>query len=197
MPDRKVFLVQAAVVSRLSEGVLADLLQDPRVGQTYGDVWQSLAEEMLWRVSLPSHVWSALAKVTDITGAALQSRCINAGHAAWHFFYRRVLAPAAGLPWSLRRGDIAANLQDLKDDVTPEEPLSNQLWQLMNVVRTLTRLTDTVKLLGQVPWATLPCEQLHGSLAVFRRWHPEFGLVPLVPRALMMQFSRVIVPIGV
>ena len=32
--DRRLFLVQAALVSRSSEGVLQDLLQGPRVGST-------------------------------------------------------------------------------------------------------------------------------------------------------------------
>eukprot|EP00974_Lingulodinium_polyedra_P041415 3979357-Lingulodinium_polyedra.AAC.1 len=35
---------------------------------------------------------------------------------------------------------------------------------------------------------------MHGSLAIFRKWHPEFGLEPLVARSLMLQFSRILVP---
>eukprot|EP00974_Lingulodinium_polyedra_P108112 10465230-Lingulodinium_polyedra.AAC.1 len=35
---------------------------------------------------------------------------------------------------------------------------------------------------------------MHGSLAVFRRWHPEYGAEPLVSRALMLQLTRVLCP---
>ena len=35
-PDRKVFIVQCAVVSRLSESILLELLSDPRVGLVLG-----------------------------------------------------------------------------------------------------------------------------------------------------------------
>eukprot|EP00974_Lingulodinium_polyedra_P134229 11228333-Lingulodinium_polyedra.AAC.1 len=35
---------------------------------------------------------------------------------------------------------------------------------------------------------------MHGSLAAFRKWHPEFGTASLVSRALIHQFMRVISP---
>ena len=72
--------------------------------------------------------------------------------------------------------------------------MSSQLWQLLHLGYPMAKLVTTVKLLEQVPWTTLPCEQLHGSLSVFRRWHPEFWAVPLVSRAIMLQVSRIIFP---
>ena len=33
---------------------------------------------------------------------------------SFHFVWRRILQPAAGLPWSLCRGGIGANLEELK-----------------------------------------------------------------------------------
>eukprot|EP00974_Lingulodinium_polyedra_P076505 7405157-Lingulodinium_polyedra.AAC.1 len=44
--EGKNFLVHAALVSRVSEGCLAELMTDPRVALTYEDLWKSLAEDM-------------------------------------------------------------------------------------------------------------------------------------------------------
>ena len=53
---------------------------------------------------------------------------------------------------------------------------------------------QTVQLLAEVPWTNLPCEQLHGSLATFRKWQSENGTTSLVARALMHQFVRGLSP---
>eukprot|EP00974_Lingulodinium_polyedra_P007945 756942-Lingulodinium_polyedra.AAC.1 len=49
--DRRLFLTQAAVVSRVSEGVLAELLEEPRVAKSYPVLWHSLASDMHWAVT--------------------------------------------------------------------------------------------------------------------------------------------------
>ena len=82
-------MVQAALVSWVPESVLFELLQDPRVAQMYPLLWQTLAKNMLWLVNLPTHVWEALAPLTELTASELQSGCIAAGHIAFHFFWRR------------------------------------------------------------------------------------------------------------
>eukprot|EP00974_Lingulodinium_polyedra_P069540 6732955-Lingulodinium_polyedra.AAC.1 len=44
-PDKKEFLVKVAVTARLSEGVLLELAQDPRVAQTYAELWGGISKD--------------------------------------------------------------------------------------------------------------------------------------------------------
>ena len=81
------------------------------------------------------------------------------------------------------------------DGPEPDEPISKAIWHLLHrtdVPRAI--IIAAVRLLGECPWCTLPCEQVHGSLAVFRRWHPDFGVEALLARAFMLQFARIAVP---
>eukprot|EP00974_Lingulodinium_polyedra_P019943 1927692-Lingulodinium_polyedra.AAC.1 len=54
-------------------------------------------------------------------------------------------------------------------------PVSGPLWELLHLKCPMAKVVATIKLLGDAPWTTLPCEQLRGSLAVFRRRCPDFG----------------------
>eukprot|EP00974_Lingulodinium_polyedra_P068901 6671512-Lingulodinium_polyedra.AAC.1 len=82
-------------------------------------------------MNLPQALWEALAPIAGTTWQRLQSECVHEGHLSFHFIWRRVLEPAPQLPWSLCRGDQAANLQELKEGDCPEDPVCSQLWQLM------------------------------------------------------------------
>eukprot|EP00974_Lingulodinium_polyedra_P101546 9836045-Lingulodinium_polyedra.AAC.1 len=92
------FVVQAVVISRVPEGVLAELMGDPRVAQTYPVLWKRLAED------------TTLSKVVGEAPHVLKHKCIKGGQAVFQFCVRRFLEVASGLPWSLCRGDLAANL---------------------------------------------------------------------------------------
>ena len=95
------------------------------------------------------------------------------------------------------QGDIKANLQDLKEDDRPQDVMPQQIWDLLHTPGyPMGLLVSSIRLLNEVPWTTLPAEQMHGSLAVFRRWHPEFGVESLLSRAFMLQLSRVLEPKG-
>eukprot|EP00974_Lingulodinium_polyedra_P066265 6412634-Lingulodinium_polyedra.AAC.1 len=58
----------------------------------------------------------------------------------------------------------------------------------------MTKLVVTIRLSGEAPWTTPPCEQLHGSLALFHRWRPEFGQSVPLSKAFMLQLCRVAAP---
>ena len=52
-------------------------------------------------VSMHDVVWGRLAGLCTMTTAALKSRCIEAGHISFHFFWRRVLDPCSEPPVDL------------------------------------------------------------------------------------------------
>jgi hypothetical protein len=96
----KTFMAECAIVSRVTEGAMISLLEDPRVCSTYQQLWQAVSEEMLWVIGLPMPVWTILSGVAETTAIELRSSCIAAAHASMHFFWRRVLQPAGQRPWS-------------------------------------------------------------------------------------------------
>eukprot|EP00974_Lingulodinium_polyedra_P030393 2925345-Lingulodinium_polyedra.AAC.1 len=61
------------------------------------------------------------------------------------------------------------------EEEEPEEPVARNIWELLHredVPR--GQLVAGIRILAQCPWTTLQCEQMHGSLALFRRWHPDY-----------------------
>lgn len=190
--EHKRFLVKASMVSRVSEAMLEAVLEDPRVAVTHDHLCHSLAEELLWLTSAPLHLWQSLAQVSGGRAEDLMASCIKGGHISFHFIWRRVLAESAGLPWSLCRGDITQNLADLAAMDKPQEVVSQQLWCLLRIGFPLAQLRAAVQLLGEIGWATLPAEQQHGSLAVLKKWHPEYTREALIGRAFILQLCRLL-----
>ena len=93
--ERRAFVVTAAMVSRVSEAAMQELLADARVAQTYGALWEALSEDMLWLLTLDDYVWQQLAVVADIPSEELRSNCIAGAHVSFHDFWRRALDPAS------------------------------------------------------------------------------------------------------
>ena len=190
---RKTFLVECAIASRVTEGVLHELTEDPRVCKMYDSLWQTLATEMKWVISLPDGLWHALAVVTEQSANDLKSSCIAAAHTSFHFFWRRVLQPAAQRPWTLARGDMRENLRALRvEEEMPDEPVSGQMWLLMQMGFPSEQLVRTLQLLGEISWSSMVAEQQHGSLATLKRYHPECQTETLVGRAQVMMLWRLL-----
>ena len=183
-------MAQVSLVSRVSEGVLAELMEGSRVAKRYHELWRALSEEMKWLATLPAHVWAAVAGVAGTSAADLRSFCLRGGHVSYHFFWRQVLVPAGDLPWRLCRGDVASNLEELCNGEMFDEVVSQQMWRLMQVGFPRQQLIATVRLMAEIGWTTLPAEQQHGSLAAFRKAHPQYGMETLVSRTFMLLISR-------
>ena len=59
----KQFLVQAAITAWVAEGVLSEIMTDPRIGTTYPARWQTLAQDVAWLLQLPDSLWASLRAV--------------------------------------------------------------------------------------------------------------------------------------
>ena len=190
--DRRSFVVQSALASRVAESAQLVMMEDSRVGRRYDEIWRAATEELKWLVDLSDDVWALLGSVCDMHGDEVKDAVIKAGHVSFHFLWRRDLLPASQYPWPLCRGDIEENLQGLREGSCPDEPVASQLWQLMHIEYPMPQIVESVRLMGELGWTSLPAEQQHGSLALYRRWHPDYGCETLVSRALIMQISRLL-----
>ena len=144
-------------------------MEDSRVAILYPELWKILAEEMRWVIDLPEHIWRSLATVSQRHWMDVRDDVIHSAHISLHFLWRRVLEPAGDLPWKLVRGDLMQNLTRLAAEECPDEPASAQLWELWHGEYPKPQLVQVLKLLGDVGWMSLPCEQQHGNLAL-PRW---------------------------
>ena len=187
------FATVAAIYSRVVEAFQGELMEDSRVCLIYPQLWRTIAEELRWVVDLEQPVWESLAAVAQIHWMTLRDSTTHAAHISFHFMWRRVLEPASQLPWKLARGDPMTNLRNMADGDCPEEPMSKSLWVLWHD-KTIKKeqLVQVVKLLSEVGWTSLPCEQQHGSLAQLKRYHPDYSVNTLISRGLMHQTARLL-----
>ena len=188
----KLFMVRCAVVSRVAESVLLDLMEDPRVCQRYSALWEIMCEEMMWVATLGQVVWEKLAHISGACAHDLKSDCIRASHVSFHFFWRRCLKVAGGLPWSLARGNLEQNLDDLVSGPCPHESVAKQIWLLMQVKFPVQLLCQALQLLREVPWTTMLVEQQHGVVSAIHRHHPDFTHDMLALRAMILQLSKLL-----
>ena len=191
-PDRRAFVAEAAFVSRVIDGVLGELMEDARVGMRHDELWALMCEDMKWLVDVPLRTWALVSTVVGTTAEILRASCIAGGHATFHFFWRRVLEPAGQLPWTLVRGDVAENLEKLAREPAPEEPVSRQIWQLMRQGFNRSQLVAAVKLMSGINWSTMAVEQQHGTMALLRRYHPEYSAPTLLARTFLMHVRRLL-----
>ena len=191
-PRCRRFIVESAMVSKVAESFQLALMKDARVALRYDDLWKAASEELKHLIGLPDPLWHRLASVCGLPFDLLRHSSICAAQTSYHFLWRRVLRPAAGLPWSLVRGDVEANLLELKDGAQPEDHAAAQIWRLLHDGFPMAQLEMTVALLGQISWSTLVAEQQHGSLACVARWQPEYGVDSLVVRSHVLHISRLL-----
>ena len=150
------------------------------------------AKELRWVVDISARTFALLGQVCGTSGDVIADACISSAHLAFHFIWRRVLAPAGQLPWSLVAGNIQENLEELADGEEPEEPVGKQLWKLMHRGHNLQELIAAVDVLGECCWSSLPAEQQHGSLAMLHKWHPDYSTHSLTSRSLLLHMSRIL-----
>jgi len=185
-------LVQCALVATVPDVALLMLIEDARVALHAPAIRAAMVAKMTWLVHLPSFVWLTLGVVAGIEGPALRRRVIRGAHRSLAFFTFRVLDKAEELPFRLCRGDIAANLDKLKGEAKPRECNSGKLWELLHKGYPVALLVRLVLSIADVPWSTLIVEQMHASAAVLARFHPEYGLMMLMSRAMILIMNKLL-----
>ena len=113
----------------------------------------------------PGHVRDLVLRSANVSVAYLLDRCLD---------------DAEGLPWSLCVGNIQDNLQSL---VAGPPPVPGSTAAKLSVLVRLgfnrVVLEEAVQCIGHVKFSTITAEQLHGSIAVCHRAHPEYEQIAL------------------
>ena len=149
---------------------------------------------MSWIASLGLPFWLRLAAlVPGKSAAALRTACLRAANISASCLERKALSVARGLPWSLVRGDIGANLDALLEAPAPKEPTALKIRRLLELGYGRLMLVEGIERLGDVHWSTTIVEQGHGSAAVVHKVHRQYGLNMLCQRA-MIHMTRGLFP---
>ena len=194
-PIVKRYACVAAVASYSLEGFLLDVLSDDRIARRLPEIEHNMLEELRYIDGLGNDFWGRLAPIVkQFSAADLKSEAIHCANTAIAFVKRKVIAVAAGFPWKLARGDIAANLESLsrsEEDIS--DPTTQKIRALLRVGYNRVALADAVALLTEVPWSTLGVEQSHG-VAGLHKLHKGCGTETLVCRAMLHQSRHLFVP---
>ena len=184
----------AAVLSmstRVPEALMRAVLKDDRLArrpQYYLDV---VAEEMSRLAQLPDFVFSHIASILEeVSGNELKHLTVQAAQVSIAYLDRFIFQELRSPPWTLAAGDIRENLTKLAVAGLQENAVLEKIRCLLVMKWPLDELERFVKLLHEVRWSTLPVEQMHGSLAVTKKYHPMYGVESLSLRS----FCHMVLP---
>ena len=183
----KTFCVAGTVASRVSDAVLAEVLEDDRVALRVGELECAMRDEQEWVASMGEHIWIRLASLCGegMSFQVLRTRCVAAACVAGGYISRRVFREARQMPWSFLHGDVNANLHALLTMPMPVDETSQKLWQLVRLGFNRAALVEAVKLMGDISWSTTSVEQAHGSMATLHRYHPMYDERMLCQRSMV------------
>eukprot|EP00971_Amphidinium_carterae_P336401 6472763-Amphidinium_carterae.2 len=184
--DLKLFLVLGAAVSYVGDALLHLVLEDSRLVKYHQDAKSAVLEELLYLESLPHAVVGWLASFCDRSVLEVRDAMLSAAHTSFAFLQMRVFAVMEQYPWTLAEGDIGQNLILLQSSAEPLEPVSRKVWRLLKYkLCDVHEIVAGLRLLLSVPWAATAVEQLHGSVATYRKYRPELELQQLLPRSYL------------
>ena len=129
----KEYIAVAALSSYLPETLLQEVLQDDRLALRSLELEEHAAAEIEWLGSLSTFVWQRMIAALEIclTPHELRAAVLKAAHTAHAYAEIKFMQTLRQLPWSLGRGDVIENLNNLLALPTaPEHTLAAQIWQL-------------------------------------------------------------------
>eukprot|EP00971_Amphidinium_carterae_P127341 2523252-Amphidinium_carterae.1 len=184
--DLKLFLVLGASVSYVGDGLLALVLEDSRLCKNQVEVKNAVLEELQYLESLAPAVLAHFASFCDMSSLEVRDAMICGAQTSYAFLHMRVFSVLQQAPWTLAQGDIHANLLSLASRSEPEESTSKKIWRLLTYkLASVDEIVSAVRLLQCLPWAATTVEQLHGSIATFRKYRPELELQNLLCRSYL------------
>lgn len=189
------FTLACALASYVSDGVLAEILEDNRAARKIHQ-WREVAkEEMDWVRSLDGEAMQGLVDrglSGKLTARQLHDKVMHAALISWAFIEHEAFEPACQLPWSLGHGSIRDNLVALgQQEEEPDEPTTFKIWAaLQKGTIPMNALVAGIRLLLECPWSTNTTEQQHASVSMVKRMHPDYTLKTILLRAGVHALGR-------
>ena len=173
--DRVDFVMSCAMVSRVSDAVMAELLTDARLLRKMETLKTLAQEEVCWLMNVPEFVYNLLADHCAVGPSELMQKRLSAAQVNYAFMHDRFFCVTEQYPYRLAVGDdvqLAQNLEALRVAGEPDEQVTWQLWRLLQMGYSRQRLIWVLQLIRDLEWSTLTAEQLHGYAANLLNIHP-------------------------
>jgi len=175
-----------AASSQVSEACLSMVLQDDRVARNIAQLDERRNKEVERALEIPDHVLLLLGSSCGTTVGELRHE-IAGSVAPQAGYIEAKLRPARGLPWSLLRGDVLANLVELGQGPRPTESISAKIHSLVTMGYPIAELVRGVGLLSECNWSTRCVEQGHSVASGIMNAHPRYTRETLTARAMVQQ----------
>lgn len=189
------FNLTCALSSYVSDGVLAEILEDNRAARQV-DHWKQVAqEELSYIMSLDDGVCQGLVArglAGSMNAQKLHDKILHAALITRAFIEEEAFKPACELPWTLGHGSIHDNLLALRlQEEPPEEPTTHKIWTMMKLNTVpMSQMVAGIRLLLECPWSTNTTEQQHASVSMVKRMHPDYVLTTVLLRAGVHALGR-------
>ena len=182
----KRMLAITACSSLVSEKPLALLLQDNRLALTLPDIDREMDEQATKVLTIPEHTIAELARTADMSCTELRDgNCQSVD--VQMVYARHGLREVRQQPWTLCRGDVVQNLNDLHAGAKPTEEVSARIWDLLEMGETPETLKPVVDLLAQVPWTTKAVEDPHRVANAIMKCKKAKGRNTILPISVLRQ----------
>jgi len=187
-PSHWRYAVTLCLSAKVGEALSIRCMKDDRLARRPKFYQAIMPLEMSALAAVPKYVFQRLAALCGdeaYTGAQCQSEVIHAGLVQVAYVDRAVFVELRQPPWSLCDGDAEAKLVALGEAGPQTHPAARKLQRLVRDKWPMPELKQVVGLLELVKWSTLQVEQMHGSLSVMHRYHPQYTIEKLVLRAFL------------
>ena len=184
--DVKLYMSVAALVSRVPDTLLNELLEDDRLAPRSAEVEQMVIDEVTWLTVLPDQLWKTLSSLSNAEALDVRNMTIHAAYVALAILRQMVFQPLSGYPWKLCNGDVDQNLDHLaaeEEDLSAQCAVTGNIQCLLRANYNRVLLRQAIGLLAQIPWSTNVQEQGHASASVLHKAHRQYGNNLLVARA--------------
>ena len=167
-----------------ADAALANLMDDPRLAMNVDSLEADVMQEVSYAHSLPAAIWELLASRCMWDGfslrhAGMSSSLTSASFVFWRLRYVRAL------PWTLVRGDVDKNLDDLMHGSKPSEETSAKIWQLLKISYPRAEIKAALRLMGNASFSTEVVEKGHSFASNIMKRHREYGEESLRCRSMV------------
>ncbi|CAK0909364.1 unnamed protein product [Prorocentrum cordatum] len=183
--DGRHLVFVCAVSTKVSDTILALMLHDARLAKNIDEVETKAFKSLQTVAEIDASVWRVFADACyeGCPPLSLQSKAIHCAQVSLALVTWRALDDARGLPWSLATGDVDGKLDALAAGDMPQDAVAARVYCLLQCGWPRADIKRGLSLLLECPWSTRCAEQLHASLTLMKRYHPDAGQETLIVRA--------------
>ena len=166
------------------DAALASMLDDDRLVHTVSALEADLVHEAEYVAGIAEPIWAFFGQVLGWEGSSLRQAAISGSVISAGFILWR-LRHLHEHPWTLCRGDLDKNLDELQEGPAPTEETALKVYNLVRMGYSRDAIKDGLRLLGNSSFSTTQVEEGHVFGSNIMQQHRMYGENTLRCRALV------------